>query len=494
MHTAFTSDLACNISHVIKKHNNHSRHIYVLTDMGKHPVLCLIHAVLYALILSSLTTCGNDPAGSDSRNPASISLSTTLLYLKLGESAVVTVEVLDRNNDPITDAVLTWSSSNVDVAGVSGAGVITAHTFGKAEITVRSGSSMAVTHVFVSDEIDALVAFYTALNGRLWHNNSNWVSTEPLSHWHGLTINPSGRVEQISLEGNRLIGELPAELGDLEDLVTLNLTNNGLRGELPPELGRLAVLRELNLSNNNLNGEIPPELGRLTELRTLLMNGNSISGEIPDSFGGLRNLGVFYMFGNLLSGEIPVSMGNLSNLLYLDLSGNRLSGEIPSTLGNLSSLNLRSNELSGEIPASLGRLSRLTYLDLGQNGLSGSLPPELAGLSRLKQLYLDSNSLSGEIPPQFGNFAALERMFLSGNLLSGPVPPELRGLNNLWQLNLNNNRQLTGPLPLELTDLTNLTALWIAGTGLCAPTDPEFLDWLERIDRISGLMGVVHCQ
>ena len=441
--------------------------------MIRYPTRNAILAALCTVILPFAASCGNSPADSDAPTPSSISLSSTLLYLKLDESAVVTVEVLDQHGSLISDPVLAWSSSNDAVASAGGRGLITAHSFGTATITVRSGLKTAVIHVFVSDELDALVAFYTAMSGPFWKNNSNWLSTRPLGEWYGIELNSNGRVEELALEGN------------------------GLRGELPAELGGLKQLIRLNLSNNDILGDIPPELGRLSGLRELILSGNAISGRLPGSLGDLRNLELLYLIDNRLSGEIPASLGRLSRLWYMDLDGNALSGEIPSSLGDLSRLTLLSiadNKLGGEIPASLGGLTRLKNLDLGGNGLTGNLPPELAGMSSLTQLHLDHNGLSGEIPPEFGTFAALERMFLSDNLLSGPVPPGLGRLNTLWQLDLRNNRQLAGPLPLELANLTNLRALWLTGTGLCAPADPDFLAWLEVVGKDSGLEGVVVCE
>ena len=44
------------------------------------------------------------------------------------------------------------------------------------------------------------------------------------------------------------------------ELRNLFLENNQLTGEIPRELGQLNQLRELDLENNQLTGQIPPEL------------------------------------------------------------------------------------------------------------------------------------------------------------------------------------------------------------------------------------------
>ena len=83
----------------------------------------------------------------------------------------------------------------------------------------------------------ALVALYDATGGTNWTNSSNWTSDSHLSQWHGVSIDASGRVTSLILEGNGLQGSLPQELGHLTQLQELGLGFNGLTGTLPPELG-----------------------------------------------------------------------------------------------------------------------------------------------------------------------------------------------------------------------------------------------------------------
>ena len=44
------------------------------------------------------------------------------------------------------------------------------------------------------------------------------------------------------------------------------------------------------LQNNNINGLIPAEIGKLTKLKTLDLSSNHFSGEIPSSVGHLESL------------------------------------------------------------------------------------------------------------------------------------------------------------------------------------------------------------
>ena len=182
----------------------------------------------------------------------------------------------------------------------------------------------------------ALVALYNATNGGNWGNNTNWLSNQPLGEWHGVTTDSAGRVTKLDLKCNNLTGSLPAAVGSLASLASLNLigncspTVNRLTGEIPAELGRLSNLRRLVLDGNRLSGPIPPELGRLSNLTHLTMHTNRLSGPIPPELGRLSNLTHLSLSGNQLSGAIPRELGGLSNLEELWLSRNSgLSGPLP---------------------------------------------------------------------------------------------------------------------------------------------------------------------
>ena len=331
-----------------------------------------------------------------------------------------------------------------------------------------------------------MVALYNATGGANWTNNTNWLTNEALSEWHGLDTDANGRVTGLRLENNGLIGEIPAELGDLTNLIALRLYSNSLSGEIPVELGGLANLEELSLRGNALTGEIPAELGDLTNLIALRLYSNSLSGEIPAALGELANLQELILSRNALTGEIPVELGGLTNLISLRLYSNRLSGEIPMELrgmANLQELDLNENMLTGEIPAALGELANLQVLSLWSNRLSGEIPVELGGLSNLQLLSLWGNALTGEIPAELGGLSQLRVLIISQNVLRGEIPAELGGLSNLEELNLWGNR-LSGEIPVELGDLTNLQLLSFRGNALTGEIPAE-LGNLTNLEELS---------
>ncbi|MCY3808097.1 MAG: Ig-like domain-containing protein [Gemmatimonadetes bacterium] len=280
----------------------------------------------------------------------------------------------DPDGDELSYVAL---SSNAQVATVAISGdsvAVTGVARGSAEVTVTaSDGSHSALHDFTASvqlsDREALEILYDELGGDGWTDNTNWKTGIPLDEWYGVSTSGGNRVDTLDLRDNRLIGEIPPELGDLLNIEWLDLGSNlvwhdpganRLRGEIPPELGRLSSLRGLRLDDNFLTGEIPPELGRL------------------------------------------------SNLEFLDLGSNRLTGAIPAELGSLSNLewlNLEYNSLTGEIPPEVGSLPNLEWLNLGRNSLTGEIPPELGSLSNLEWLNLGRNSLTGKIPPELGNLS-----------------------------------------------------------------------------------------
>ena len=373
-------------------------------------------------------------------------------------------------------------------------------------------------------ERDILVALYDATLGPGWTNSDNWLTDASLGEWYGVNVNGEGRVVSLDLSSNSLTGPMSPELGRLSSLTRLVLANNDLTGPIPPELGGLVNLRRLELGWNNLTGPIPPELGDLAHLTYLDLGSNDLTGLIPPELGDLYNLTRLDLRVNRLTGSIPPELGRLAHLSFLDLGPNYLTGSIPAKLGDLahlrylnlgsndltgpippelgkvadlSSLRLEANNLTGSIPAKLGDLAHLRYLNLGSNDLTGSIPPELGRLSSLTRLLLADNELTGPIPPELGSLAGLESLFLLINDLQGAVPPELSGMASLRELALSRNPRLSGDLPLSLTALSQLAVFVAQGTDLCAPSDADFLNWLDgipvqRVARCAGARAMTY--
>ncbi|GMN52789.1 hypothetical protein TIFTF001_021935 [Ficus carica] len=90
-----------------------------------------------------------------------------------------------------------------------------------------------------------------------------------------------GLVKSIDLSSNKLSGEIPTEITELIQLVSLNLSRNKFIRRIPSEIGKLALLDALDLSNNLLSGGIPSSLTEVARLNVLDLSNNSLSGKIP---------------------------------------------------------------------------------------------------------------------------------------------------------------------------------------------------------------------
>ena len=79
----------------------------------------------------------------------------------------------------------------------------------------------------------ALEALYDSTDGANWTNSTNWKIDDDLGTWYGVLVNSDGRVTDLNLANNNLVGTLPDELGNLTSLRALTLNKNQLTGEIP---------------------------------------------------------------------------------------------------------------------------------------------------------------------------------------------------------------------------------------------------------------------
>ena len=270
--------------------------------------------------------------------------------------------------------------------------------------------SQRATSTSSGHDREVLARFYHATDGQHWTYNDNWLSDQPLVKWYGVTTDETGRVTELSLFANQLMGPLPEALGDLSELRWIDLSANRLAGPMPAGLHHLPELRWLNLADNELSGSIHPQIGELSRLRQLDLSGNQLTGPIPPGLGDLDHMRELYLYDNQLSGQIPPEIGKLSDLKDLELQHNQLSGEIPSEVGALSNLRVlavNNNRLTGEIPVVFGNLGNLVVLLLHDNQLTGEIPREIGGLTRLTVMALHNNQLSGNLPDTIRELGSL---------------------------------------------------------------------------------------
>jgi Leucine-rich repeat (LRR) protein len=301
----------------------------------------------------------------------------------------------------------------------------------------------------------------------------------------------------LDIHGNNFIGIIPPELASISSLETLDLSSNKLTGLIPPELGNLRNLVYLNLAQNKLTGPLPDELGYLTNLTELDLHNNKLNGTIPTPPATLLNLWFFYVHGNSISGSIP-ELFNRLNLSYFDMSDNELSGQmiIPTSWTSLTFLNLSYNHFVGLIPLYLFEQSMLITVDLSYNFLNGSNSAIFASGSNeykacaplLQELYLQGNSLSEQdlsIYTLLRGLPVLNTLNLAQNDLKGLIPQEIGLLNaSLVMLNLSWN-QFSGTIPTTLGSLQALQVLDLSHNQLSGTILPSLGTQLISLKSIN---------
>ncbi|XWS30684.1 hypothetical protein CRYUN_Cryun23aG0007800 [Craigia yunnanensis] len=245
--------------------------------------------------------------------------------------------------------------------------------------------------------------------------------------------NLSASLEEFGANDCKIKGIIPVEIGNLSNIMSLDLSQNELSGSIPATIGRL----------RNVQGLIPMCLGDLISLRYLYLDFNKLHSTIPFSFWSLKDILGVDSSSNYLNGSLSLGIGNLKALTYLNLSSNLLSSDIPIAIGGLKGLqilSLSSNILQGPIPESLGDLTSLETLDLSNNNLSGIIPKSLERLSYLRYFNVAFNKLEGKIPTEgsFQNFTA--KSFMNNYALCGPprlqVPPYKSSTHRLSKVKL----------------------------------------------------------
>lgn len=322
--------------------------------------------------------------------------------------------------------------------------------------------SFAANPAVAANEADslALVALFNATGGAGWTDKSNWL-TGPVVEWFGVTINEDGRVTEVDLRENRLVGLIPAELADLTELEGLLLADNTLFGFIPEAVTTLARLKTLSLWGNVLGGPLPAALAQQVELESILVFSNQLTGPIPPELGDLPNLRHLWLDANQFTGSIPSELANLTTLEELFLDFNQLTGPIPPELvdlDNLIILSIGDNPIGGEFPVALTAMTNLEDLWIPRIGMTGTVPLELTGMTNLSTLLLNGNQLTGEIPEELALLNNLTQLHLAENLLTGTIPESLGAILNLKELDLRGN-QLTGSIPPELGILGILAKL-----------------------------------
>lgn len=320
-------------------------------------------------------------------------------------------------------------------------------------------------------------------------NMSNLVALSlgdnPFDHYpFPLAILNRTKLNWLYLSNCSLEGQIPEDIGNLVELINLELAQNRIDGKIPDGITKLNKLWQLELFLNEMTGEFPTGMGNLTELenfdasvnhlsgnlseiklmhklRSLHLYQNQLSGEIPSEFGDFKNLMNLSLYRNNLSGEIPQNLGSSAEIFFIDVSENFFSGSIPPhmcKMGTTKKLLLLQNNLTGQIPGTYANCPTLIRFRVSKNQLSGHVPAGIWGLPKAEIIDLAENKLEGPITSDIGKAKTLAQLFLANNRLSGELPSEISMASSLVSMDLSCN-QFSGEIPVSLGELKQLTTI-----------------------------------
>ncbi|XP_039164316.1 disease resistance protein RPV1-like isoform X2 [Eucalyptus grandis] len=317
-------------------------------------------------------------------------------------------------------------------------------------------------------------------------------------------------LQRLVLEHCSVLSQIGPFIGNLKNLVSLNLKFCKFISDLPQELCHMIDLEELLIDGTAIREIdfkpasmkkleilsacqcerltlISDSIGHLESLVHLRLEGAAIEW-LPDSIESLKKLRSLLLGNcqNLL--ELPLSIGNLKSLEVMDLSSTRVVS-LPTSVKHLKNLKVLKMEKTHlqEFPNEITDLEKLEEIDLSEcRTLKGLIYCDMRGLSSLKILRLSSTGISG-LPLTLGLLSDLRQLDLRGC-------DELRYLQELPSslsiLRWGSKIMWTVP---DLSFLRNLKELYLGDNF--SPTDPmqnsspepPQIGWLARLASLEIL-------
>ncbi|XP_039166347.1 disease resistance protein RPV1-like [Eucalyptus grandis] len=270
-------------------------------------------------------------------------------------------------------------------------------------------------------------------------------------------------LERLVLERCLLISVISQSIGNLKNLISLNLQFCKLVKHLPEELCYMTALEELLIDGTSIS-IINFRQASMQRLKILSASQCESLVRISDSIGHLKSLLYLGLDGAAIDG-LPDSIGSLKKLQRLLLGNCRKLAELPYSVGNLESLEVihLSSTAIARLPRSFKGLKKLKVLKM-ENTLLRKFPKDIEVLKMLEEIDLSQcKNLKGPIRCDFKGLSSLKILRLSSTKTSGlPWSDDrfsdrqtLNSLSHLQWLDLSDCNQVRA-LPILPSSLTSL--------------------------------------
>jgi Leucine-rich repeat (LRR) protein len=294
----------------------------------------------------------------------------------------------------------------------------------------------------------ALYRIWEALDGKNWHyygedfpTGANWEFNKDCDLWGdqpGVSLHSNGRVARIDISGFGFSGHMPAELGDLTELVELYLgSHNDTNMSDYKDPDNMSGLSRLDRHKAYMSSLHPVTQMAEPVARALAENGISIpetamyqtmtESEIIDrKTGGMRIQPKDMISGTVKNGllSLPKEIGNLTKLEQLYIANSKISS-LPDELENLVSctdMEIYNCPEMREFPTVLAKMPELVSLNLANN-MQWNSDEALEGIKalatgpsreKIQILYFNQNRLQ-VIPEEFTNFKKIGLIDFASN-------------------------------------------------------------------------------
>lgn len=245
------------------------------------------------------------------------------------------------------DAALRWMVQNDPIFN-------TTNAWSSLQLTTTSADSV-VEQLRFQQRFALLTLWYQQIDTdgvfqASWLNDHGWLSDIDECRWFGIlctgknfdVIGLQSVVTEIDFyndtfaNGNNVTGRLPADVGLLSFLQSVNFRKNGLFATLPSTIGQWMALTYFDINSNNLSGTMPVTIGLWSVLTHFDVSDNTLTGTLPSTIGQWTALTHFDISINALYGTIPSTIGNWSAIEMAFMNRNQFTGTMPSEICNFS--------------------------------------------------------------------------------------------------------------------------------------------------------------